>query len=67
VTKGTKEKRRLERVMPPEDHDSNDLSSIPRSGSASSEFSVLPPEDHGSNGISAIPRLDQKRRRDRQG
>ncbi len=56
MTKGTKEKRRAERVLPPEDHDSNDFSAIPRSGSTPSEHSVLPPEDHDSNDYSAIPR-----------
>ena len=58
MIKGTKEKRRLERVLPPEDQDSNDFSAIPCSGSTPSEFSVLPPEDHDSNDFSAIPRPD---------
>lgn len=52
----TQAKRRVERVLPPEDHDPDDFSAIPRPEHAPSKFSVLPPEDHDSNDFSAIPR-----------
>jgi hypothetical protein len=53
----TRANRRVERVLPPEDHDSNDYSAIPRPGGHTpGEYSVLPPEDHDSNDYSAVPR-----------
>ena len=54
----TKVNRGVERVLPPEDHDPNDFSVMPRPGHVPSKFSVMPPEDHDPNDFSVMPRPD---------
>jgi hypothetical protein len=57
VTDITDVNRGVERALPPEDHDPNDFSVIPRPGYDPSRFSVLPPEDHDPNDFSVLPPL----------
>jgi hypothetical protein len=53
-----KTNQHIERVLPPEDHDPNDFSVLPRAERVPGRFSVLPPEGHDPNDFSVLPRAD---------
>ena len=58
--------RGVERVLPPEDHDPNDFSDMPRDKHNLAEFSVMPPEDHDPNDYSVLPPEHKRRRRSKE-